>query len=115
VEEYEQWRASESLCVLYVALTRAEQMLHMIVPAPARGARTASLAGLLCEGLAPGVAVAPNQLLWETGDPTLGGAARPIPSERPSSVESSRRSAKPAAQDESSPPLKIQLAPPPPV
>ena len=61
---------SESLCVLYVAMTRAVHALHMII-APARpNERTMpkSFAGLLRATLAPGKPALPDVTLYEHGD-----------------------------------------------
>jgi len=44
------------LCVLYVALTRAQQALYMIVPEKAKGSKTVREADLLRERLSDGVA-----------------------------------------------------------
>lgn len=63
--------ATESLCVLYVAMTRAVHALHMIVP-PARANERnlpKSYAGLLRAALAGGKSADGGQLLYEAGDP----------------------------------------------
>ena len=57
----------ESLCVLYVAMTRAVHALHLIVPAA--GARRLSAARLVQEALANGREAGPGETLYEHGDP----------------------------------------------
>jgi ATP-dependent exoDNAse (exonuclease V) beta subunit len=60
----------ESLCVLYVALTRAVHALHMIIASAKPNERTipATHAGLLRTVLAEGSAAPPAALLYEHGD-----------------------------------------------
>ena len=60
---------AESLCVLYVAMTRAVHSLHMILPPPKSNERTMpkTYAGLLRAALAPAGARA--GLVYEHGDP----------------------------------------------
>ncbi|MBL8850554.1 MAG: UvrD-helicase domain-containing protein [Planctomycetaceae bacterium] len=57
----------ESLCVFYVALTRAARALYMFVPPSARPTKT--YAGLLRQALAPGKPCLPHAVLYECGDP----------------------------------------------
>ena len=63
--------AFESLCLLYVALTRARQGLYMLVDPPSEGARTvtARLASILLCALAEGDPE-PDQVVFSHGDPT---------------------------------------------
>lgn len=58
----------ESLCVLYVALTRAVSALHLIVAPEESNRASRSHAGLLCQALAAGKARAPRETLFELGD-----------------------------------------------
>jgi len=63
--------AVESLCVIYVALTRAVHALHMIIP-PTDGNEwkmPRTFAGLLRAALCEKGRVEPNQLLFQHGDP----------------------------------------------
>lgn len=69
---YEQTQATDltgSLCVLYVAMTRAVHALHLILPAKESQSIPKSLAGLLMVGLGGGQTVTPGATLYETGDP----------------------------------------------
>ncbi len=69
---YEQTQAADitaSLCVLYVAMTRAVHALHLILPAKESKSTPKSLAGLLMVGLGGGQSVSPLSTLFETGDP----------------------------------------------
>lgn len=61
----------ESLCVLYVALTRAIHALHMIVPPSREEEKTmpATFAGILRSTLAGTGRAEPGQTLYEHGDP----------------------------------------------
>ena len=62
---------SESLCVLYVAMTRAVHALHMII-APAKPNEKClpkTFAGLLRATLAAGPPAAGGVTLYEHGDP----------------------------------------------
>jgi ATP-dependent exoDNAse (exonuclease V) beta subunit len=61
----------ESLSVLYVALTRAVHSVHMIV-APVGDALPATYASVVRAALAPGLAAAPEAVLYETpGEPAI--------------------------------------------
>ncbi|MFO1091709.1 MAG: 3'-5' exonuclease [Planctomycetaceae bacterium] len=57
----------ESLCVFYVALTRAAQALYMFVPAGSKS--TKSYAGILRSTLAPSATTTAGSVLYECGDP----------------------------------------------
>jgi len=59
---------SESLCVLYVALTRAVHALHMVVP-PGGKSLPKSCAGLLRAALTDGHPLGPGELAFHGGDP----------------------------------------------
>lgn len=69
----------ESLCLLYVALTRAIHALYIIVqPRHAKKQSktySATPAGVLCAALAPQQAVEPEAVLYENGDPAWFRAA----------------------------------------
>ena len=62
---------TQSLCVLYVAITRARHACYMLIP-PALGKKDtlrSSLSGLLRKGLArSGASADPDTVLFETGD-----------------------------------------------
>jgi ATP-dependent exoDNAse (exonuclease V) beta subunit len=69
-EAHGRQRVEESLCVLYVAMTRAVHALEMIV-APAKAQEKTmpgTAAGLLRAALAPGAAASPGDVLFEQGD-----------------------------------------------
>ncbi len=61
-------RVEESLCIWYVAMTRAKHALHMIVP-PARTRHTKDFAGILCATLAGDADRSPGQQLFTAGNP----------------------------------------------
>ncbi|GDY08958.1 DNA helicase [Planctomycetia bacterium] len=60
-------RTHESLCVLYVALTRAIHAMYLLI-APHEKEPTKSFAGLLRASLADNAPAPPEMLLFETGD-----------------------------------------------
>jgi ATP-dependent exoDNAse (exonuclease V) beta subunit len=62
---------SESLCVLYVALTRAIHALHMIIAPSSKSERKlpVTAAGLLRAALSDGSPLPGNTLVYETGQP----------------------------------------------
>jgi ATP-dependent exoDNAse (exonuclease V) beta subunit len=69
-EDHANQEISESLCVLYVALTRAVQALHMFV-APAKETEKAlprTFAGLLRASLSPDRPAIADSVLFESGD-----------------------------------------------
>src|SRR5206468_2979789 len=68
---------SESLCVLYVAMTRAVHALHMIIapPKPNEKSLPKTFAGLLRTTLAPDVKPEPGVTLYEHGDPNWSSAS----------------------------------------
>ncbi|WP_166824605.1 UvrD-helicase domain-containing protein [Thalassoroseus pseudoceratinae] len=71
VQDWETAAVNESLCLLYVAMTRAVHALHMIVR-PDEKARSlhATFAGLLRSALTDGSPTCPTEtVLWEHGDP----------------------------------------------
>ncbi len=63
--------ANESMCVLYVALTRAIHALHMIIdPSSANENKLhKTAAGLLRAGLTDGQRLEPEQIVYRCGDP----------------------------------------------
>jgi ATP-dependent exoDNAse (exonuclease V) beta subunit len=96
---------SESLCVLYVAMTRAIHALHMFV-APSKSSEKKlkrSFAGLLRAALTKGKPVPPEAILYETGDPAWFRDAG-----RPEQIVSAGAAASPA---ESVSPVTVRLAP----
>jgi ATP-dependent exoDNAse (exonuclease V) beta subunit len=97
---------TESLCVLYVAMTRAVHALHMILPLAAsnEGKLPKTYAGLLRATLAAGKPATGGQTLYEHGNPAW---YKKLPSSL--AGEGPGASGRSAAD---SPPPKIQLAPP---
>jgi ATP-dependent helicase/nuclease subunit A len=67
-------RIEESLCLLYVAMTRAVHALHLYIPGPRPSIRPDAWYSLLRQALAPQAEWTECRLLLELGDPT---AARP--------------------------------------
>ena len=69
---------AESLCVLYVAVTRARHALHMIVAPSADNERSLhkTFGGLLRAALTDGRPLAPEQTAYETGRPRVVQTAR---------------------------------------
>jgi len=64
--EAEARRVREDFCVMYVAMTRAVNALHMIV-SPSTSAKQRTQAGFLCATLAPDATVTPEAVLFESG------------------------------------------------
>lgn len=60
---------SESLCLLYVALTRAKHSLHMLIPPNESKSPPASYAGILMASLTNSHLAAADHSLYECGDP----------------------------------------------
>jgi len=81
--------ATEALCVMYVAMTRARFALHMLIPPSVKTEKTlpSSAAGLLRAALCGGDKVAPGEVLFERGESgwhrELELAAEPQPEETP--------------------------------
>lgn len=102
---------TESLCVLYVALTRAVYALYAVIPPSKANERSLpnNFAGLLRLALYGETPVAPQQVLFQHGDPEWFRRSSLPP---PSRVEDARRS---LATDVPAPstaaPVTIQLAP----
>jgi ATP-dependent exoDNAse (exonuclease V) beta subunit len=88
----------ESLCVLYVALTRAVRTLHMIIDPPGERQRLSPMDGLLVQ-LLRSDRPAPATVVYQRGDP--GGSAPD-----PDSSAAPARAAEAATAD-----LVIRLAP----
>jgi ATP-dependent exoDNAse (exonuclease V) beta subunit len=69
---FERWPVqivNESLCLLYVAMTRAVHELHMIVaPRPREKSHPKTFAGVLRGALAPGVPPKAGEVLYEHGE-----------------------------------------------
>ncbi len=81
-EQTHERAVQESLCVLYVALTRAAHALYMFVaPKPSTGK---SHAGLLRHALAEEVVLEPDKLLYECGDPNWHQRVKPADGPIPS-------------------------------
>ena len=95
-------RTHESLCVLYVALTRAIHAMYLLI-APHEKEPTKSFAGLLRASLADGATAPPDTLLFETGDAGWDGE-----------VPRRGRAVRPESGKSVHPPISILFAPPPP-
>jgi len=96
---------AESLCVLYVAVTRAVHALHMIV-APSAGNEKSlhkTFGGLLRAALTDGRRLAPGEIAFEAGDREWF---------RDPGVDRGLSAADVARQAESLAPLEVQLAAP---
>lgn len=110
-EREEAAAVSESLCVLYVAMTRARHALYLIVPPTDKTGEDlrSTFAGLLCDALAPDRPASADTTLYETGDaqwfdrieslkpapePSVsdGDVGSPAPPPVPKLARSSRRS-----------------------
>ncbi|HEX5102552.1 MAG TPA: 3'-5' exonuclease, partial [Pirellulaceae bacterium] len=105
-EEDAKDEVTESLCVLYVAMTRAIHALHMILPPAAANERSLpkTYAGLLRAALAAGTPATGTKMLYEHGNPQwFATLPAPLVGEQPGARGSS------AAE---SPSPKIQFAPP---
>lgn len=78
-DEHHRQVVEESLCLLYVAMTRAVHALHVIVaPSPQNEKMIRNtLAGLLRAALADGQRVEPGSVLYEHGDPAWFKTAAP--------------------------------------
>ncbi|MFO0904334.1 MAG: UvrD-helicase domain-containing protein [Pirellulales bacterium] len=99
-EQQDRQDTFESLCVLYVALTRAVHALHMIVPATAGGEKSGlprTYAGLIRAALTDGTPLEPLATAYEAGDARWYRARETAGAPPPSPV--------PAA------PLELRLAP----
>jgi ATP-dependent helicase/nuclease subunit A len=94
---------TESLCVLYVAMTRAVHALYMILPPAKSNERTLpkSFGGLLRATLAEGKPTTGGQLLYEHGDANWWRSLPAVPVGQSSKADSTR-----------SAPATISLAPP---
>ena len=92
--------AHESLCLLYVAVTRAREALFMLVDPPAENSRSAParMASLVLHALRPAdsAPAEPDQVVFEWGDPQWLAPHPPVA---------------PAAVDPSDPHLEAPLAP----
>jgi ATP-dependent helicase/nuclease subunit A len=62
-------QVAESLCVFYVALTRAKHSMHLLAPPVSSDKIPKTYAGLLMASLAGGNQAPPSTVLYETGDP----------------------------------------------
>ncbi|MCL4207715.1 MAG: UvrD-helicase domain-containing protein [Pirellulaceae bacterium] len=95
---------TESLCVLYVALTRAVHALHMIVPPSKPNEKTfpRTFAGLLRIALSGGGPAAPDSVLFQHGQPDW--YRHGAPGDRPAAAGSTPQA------DALVQPVRIQLA-----
>lgn len=99
----------ESLCVLYVAVTRAVHSLHMIVAPSAENEKSlrATAAGLLRAALAGPGKLEPGAVPFEYGDPHWFDKSKGPKKRSPGEAETS------GGEDTSlAPPLRVHLAPP---
>lgn len=103
--EADEQDVAESLCVLYVAVTRARHALHMIVAPSATNERSLhkTFGGLLRAALTDGQPLAPEHIAYETGDRQWF--------QRPG-VEHAASAAQVLVQAESLAPLEVRLAAP---
>jgi ATP-dependent exoDNAse (exonuclease V) beta subunit len=62
-------KVAESLCLFYVAMTRARRCLVMLSPPVEGGKPPKTFAGLLVAALSDMTQVGPAETIWETGDP----------------------------------------------
>lgn len=60
--------ALESMCLLYVALTRARDGLYAVVDPPRKGRSDKTSAGVLRQALAPGVEETPGEAIFAAGE-----------------------------------------------
>jgi len=98
-------RAHESLCVLYVALTRAIHAMYLLI-APHEKEPTKTFAGLLRASLADNAPAPPETLLFWTGDAGWDNSTTGQP------VVSSTLTSDPSLDLRSSLPSEIRFAPP---
>lgn len=77
--DYRNRVARESLCLLYVAMTRAAHALHMILSPPRRPQRElpGTFAGVLRGALLEGKSIEPESILFEKGDPRWHASRTP--------------------------------------
>ena len=87
-DEHHRLRIEESLCVLYVALTRAIHGLEIIIDPSKSNEKTlpTSSAGVLRSALSDGVKAEPESVLYEHGNPAWYAESEkgPIPARQPS-------------------------------
>jgi ATP-dependent exoDNAse (exonuclease V) beta subunit len=62
-------KVAESLCLFYVAMTRARRCLVMLSPPLQSGKPPKTFAGLLLAALSDNSQAGPAETVWETGDP----------------------------------------------
>lgn len=97
--ETEKRSVIESLCLLYVAVTRARFALHMVIP-PDTKTTHKTLAGLLLATLAPEAKIQEEQLVWSHGEVDWAQSPDAAPDRTADDVEPT------AAR----PPIKVTLA-----
>jgi ATP-dependent exoDNAse (exonuclease V) beta subunit len=91
----------ESLCLLYVAMTRAIRSLHLLIPPKPHARQPQTFAGLLLAGLARQVPLVPETVLWEHGQADWNKEFRRKGLEKSS----------PAGTEEPAAPFRIEMAP----
>ena len=104
-DEHDRRVVEESLCVLYVAMTRAIHALHVIAAPSAENEKSlpATMAGVLRAALADGKKLDPGSVAYESGDPAWFGR-----------VEAKRaQTAAPVPEGLERAPLRVELAPVP--
>ena len=72
-------KVAESLCLFYVAMTRARRCLVMLSPPMQSGKPPKTFAGLLLAALSDNSQAGPAETVWETGDPEWHIERREIP------------------------------------
>lgn len=109
-DQHERREVEESLCVLYVAMTRAVHALHMIVSPSAERENSlpATVAGVLRAALASGNRLEPGTVGYEAGDREWFERVEPKPAE---AAGTDRRLVAP--EQSAVEPLRVELAPAP--
>jgi ATP-dependent helicase/nuclease subunit A len=100
-ERYSNQELRESLCVLYVALTRAIHALHMIVAPTRSGEKKCTFAGLLRHALNDGKPLPAETVVYEHGNPMWHGAVETSEPRLPAAETWPRRAS-----------FRVELAPP---
>ncbi|HET6884366.1 MAG TPA: UvrD-helicase domain-containing protein [Pirellulales bacterium] len=100
-DRYSQQELRESLCVLYVAMTRAIHALHIIVSPSRSGDKRCTFSGLLRAALTEGKPLPESSVVYEHGNPTWAGVGKVAETRQPAAETWPRRSS-----------FQVDLAPP---
>jgi len=97
-------KAAESLCVLYVAVTRAVHALHMFIAPSSKSEKRPkkTMAGLLRAAVVGLEPAPPSSTLWETGDPNWFKQSATAPTPEATAPEPSPEAPAPIVFKESS-------------